>query len=104
MNRGIRDTLRDEPERFMAYNNGLSITVDELITVVLPDGRPAIKSMRGLQVVNGGQTTASIHRAKKQDGVDVSSVFRSSKSYDVLQERLWTNWFRGFPGTPTRKT
>ena len=88
VNRGIRDTLRNEPERFMAYNNGLSITVDELTTVVLPDGRPAIKSARGLQVVNGGQTTASIHRAKKQDGVDISSVFVPAKITTVTGETL----------------
>ena len=88
VNRGIRDTLRDEPERFMAYNNGLSITVDELATVVLPDGRPAIKSARGLQVVNGGQTTVSIHRAKKQDGVDISSVFLPVKITTVAGETL----------------
>lgn len=88
VNRGIRDTLRDEPERFMAYNNGLSITVDELTTVVLPDGRPAIKSARGLQVVNGGQTTASIHRAKKHDGIDILSVFVPAKVTSVAGETL----------------
>ena len=88
VNRGMRDTLRDEPDRFMAYNNGLSITVDELTTIVLPDGRPAIKSARGLQVVNGGQTTASIHRAKKQDGVDISSVFVPAKITTVAGETL----------------
>ena len=88
VNRGIRDTLRDEPERFMAYNNGISITVDELTTIVLPDGRPAIKSACGLQVVNGGQTTASIHRAKKQDGADISSVFVPAKITTVAGEAL----------------
>ncbi len=88
VNRGIRDTLRDEPERFLAYNNGLSITVDELTTIVLPDGRPAIKSVSGLQVVNGGQTTASIHRSKKQDGVDISSVFVPAKITTVVGETL----------------
>ena len=88
VNRGIRDTLRDEPDRFMAYNNGISITVDEVTTIVLPDGRPAIKSARGLQVVNGGQTTASIHRAKKQDGVDISSVFVPAKITTVVGETL----------------
>ena len=36
VNRGIRDTLRDEPERFMAYNNGLSMTVDELTNCRAP--------------------------------------------------------------------
>ena len=88
VNRGIRDTLRDEPDRFMAYNNGISITVDEVTTIVLPDGRPAIKSARGLQVVNGGQTTASIHRAKKQDGVDISSVFVPAKITTGVGETL----------------
>ena len=88
VNRGIRDTLRNEPERFMAYNNGISITVDELTTIVLPDGRPAIKSVRGLQVVNGGQTTVSIHRAKKQDGADISSVFVPAKITTVVGETL----------------
>ncbi|MYC67262.1 MAG: AIPR family protein [Acidobacteriia bacterium] len=88
VNRGIRDTLRDEPERFMAYNNGISITVDELMTVVLPDGRPAIKSVRGLQVVNGGQTTVSVHRAKKHDGADMSSVFVPAKITRVTGETL----------------
>ena len=88
VNRGIRDTLRNEPERFMAYNNGISITVDELKTIVLPDGRPAIKSARGLQVVNGGQTTVSIHCAKKQDGADISSVFVPAKITTVVGETL----------------
>ena len=88
VNRGIRDTLRIEPSRFMAYNNGLSLTVDELATIVLPDGRPAIKSARGLQVVNGAQTTASIHRAKKQDGADISAVFLPAKITKVAPEAL----------------
>ena len=88
VNRGIRDTLREEPDRFMAYNNGISITVDELTTIILPDGRPAIKSVRGLQVVNGGQTTASIHRARKQDGADISSVFVPAKITIVEADKL----------------
>lgn len=27
VNRGIRDSLRNEPERFLAYNNGIVVTV-----------------------------------------------------------------------------
>ena len=88
VNRGIRDTLREEPNRFMAYNNGLSITVDDLTTVVHPDGRQAISSARGFQIVNGGQTTASIHRAKKMDGVDISSVFVPAKITKVTGDTL----------------
>lgn len=79
VNSGIRRTLKDEADRFMAYNNGIVVTVDHLETVTLPDGRPAISKLRGLQIVNGGQTTASIHRAKKVDRADLSTVFVPAK-------------------------
>jgi hypothetical protein len=77
--RGIRDTLRKEPARFMAYNNGISVTAQTVELQPLPDGRPSITRIRGLQIVNGGQTTASIHRARKTDKVDLSDVFVPTK-------------------------
>ena len=79
INKGIRTTLKEEPDRFMAYNNGIVVTADEMETSKLPDGQPAIKRMKGLQIVNGGQTTASIHRARKVDKTDISSVFVPAK-------------------------
>lgn len=78
VNRGIRDTLRDEPYHFMAYNNGISVTVDEVRTQVAKDGL-TITGFRGLQIVNGGQTTASIHRARKRDRLDLSRVHVAAK-------------------------
>jgi hypothetical protein len=78
VNRGIRDTLRDEPHHFMAYNNGISITVDGISTVAGPAGL-TITGFRGLQIVNGGQTTASIHRARKKDRLDLSRVHIAAK-------------------------
>ena len=87
VNRGIRDTIRDEPDRFLAYNNGLTATVDE-IEVGNHHGQACIKRLRGLQIVNGGQTTASIHRAKKQDKVDISRVAIAVKITRVEEDRL----------------
>jgi hypothetical protein len=78
VNRGIRDTLRDEPQHFMAYNNGISVTVDEITTGQI-NGRPVITGFKGLQIVNGGQTTASIHRARKRDRLDLSHVHVPAK-------------------------
>jgi hypothetical protein len=78
VNRGIRDTLRDEPHRFMAYNNGISVTVDGISTALSSEGL-TITAFRGLQVVNGGQTTASIHRARKRDRLDLSRVHVAAK-------------------------
>lgn len=88
VNRGIRDTLRNEPARFMAYNNGISITAQAVELEPLSDGRPAITRIKGLQIVNGGQTTASIHRAGKTDKVDLSKVFVPAKISVVPLEVL----------------
>jgi len=75
VNKGIRDTLREAPERFMAYNNGIVVIADEVRLGKTEDGTPAISWMKGMQVVNGGQTTASIYFTKKKNPeVDLSRV------------------------------
>jgi hypothetical protein len=75
VNKGIRDTLRDEPEKFMAYNNGIVIVADEIRLERAADGSPGIAELRGMQVVNGGQTTASIYFSKKKNPeIDLSKV------------------------------
>lgn len=66
VNRGIRDTLRDEPERFMAYNNGIVVVADEAHLGRTEDGGPGLVWLKGMQIVNGGQTTASIYFSKKK--------------------------------------
>ncbi len=87
VNKGIRDTLRDEPGRFLAYNNGLAATADE-IEVGTWAGETVIHRIRGLQVVNGGQTLASIHRARKVDRMDVGEVAVAMKLTRVEPARL----------------
>lgn len=62
VNRGIRDTIKDEPEMFFSYNNGLSATADE-VEVVRSENGMQIVTATNLQIVNGGQTTASLHAA-----------------------------------------
>jgi hypothetical protein len=73
VNKGIRQTLRTEPEMFFAFNNGLTVTVSELTTNVHAMGHTEIISVRGLQIVNGGQTTASLFWGRKA-GIDLSKV------------------------------
>ena len=75
INKGIRDSLKNEPDMFMAYNNGIS-TIAESIEIdedASSDRFVVIKSITGWQIVNGGQTTASIYNAYKGK-VDLSSV------------------------------
>ena len=76
VNKGIQSTLRDEPDRFLAYNNGLTTTA--ISVEHMPGaGETRIRSIRGWQIVNGGQTTASIShflRQSKDRSVDGVSV------------------------------
>ncbi len=88
VNRGIRDTIRNEPEKFLAYNNGISMTAEAVETTVLPNGQPAVSAIRGLQIVNGGQTSTSVHRAAKHDGADLDAVFVQAKLTVVSPELL----------------
>ncbi|MCQ8182294.1 AIPR family protein [Methylomonas sp. SURF-1] len=75
VNKGIRDTLRDDPERFMAYNNGIVIVADDAHIGRAADGGPGILWLKGMQIVNGGQTTASIYFTKKKSpDIDLRQV------------------------------
>lgn len=81
VNKGIRDTLRDEPDMFLAYNNGISVTAESVEISRDENGKPSIRSIRDMQIVNGGQTTASIFNAHndKKINVDLSKVFVQMK-------------------------
>ncbi|XLZ69057.1 AIPR family protein [Massilia sp. SR12] len=87
VNAGIQGTLRSAPGRFMAYNNGIVLIVDEMRLGEVVGGAPGIAWLRGLQVVNGGQTTASIYFAKKKfPDTDLSRV-RVPAKIIVMKER-----------------
>jgi len=66
VNKGIRDTLQRSPERFMAYNNGIVLVADEVRLGRSDNGSPGILWLKGMQIVNGGQTTASLYFTKKK--------------------------------------
>jgi hypothetical protein len=79
VNKGILETLQKNPQDFMAYNNGITVVAEEIVFGKLTDGTRGILELRGMQVVNGGQTTASIHRAAKDFAADLSRVFIQGK-------------------------
>lgn len=66
INKGIRESLRHEPERFMAYNNGIVLVADDIGISRTADGSPGIHWLMGMQIVNGGQTTASLYFTKRR--------------------------------------
>lgn len=74
VNKGIRKTLREEPDMFFSYNNGISTTASE-IEVKDIDGTLYITRLCDWQIVNGGQTTASISASLNDRNVELSKVF-----------------------------
>jgi hypothetical protein len=81
-NKGIRDTLRDPFQRkmFVAYNNGISTVAHEgeIEKIENKANLYKIKRLSGWQIVNGGQTTASIHQAYKE-GIPLKDVYVQAK-------------------------
>ncbi len=88
VNRGIIDTVRNTPDMFFAYNNGLTATASNIAMEQLPDGSLGIRSFTNLQIVNGGQTTASILYAKDQTKADLSGVFVQMKLSVIDPEKV----------------
>jgi AIPR protein/Abortive infection phage resistance protein N-terminal domain len=83
VNKGIRETIKDEPGMFGAYNNGLSIVVNGVQGSEAAGGRFRITSTDDFQVVNGGQTTGSIYRAAVKDKFNVSAVYVPVKITEI---------------------
>ena len=74
VNKGIRKTLREEPDMFFSYNNGISTTASE-IEVKDIDGMLYITRLYDWQIVNGGQTTASISASLNDREVELNRVY-----------------------------
>ncbi|WOZ80253.1 AIPR family protein [Segatella hominis] len=88
-NKGIFETLKECPHRFLAYNNGLTATAKEVLTEYNEDKKTGVlKYIENFQILNGGQTTASIYYAKKENpSVDLSEVYVQMKLV-VLQDNI----------------
>lgn len=76
INKGIRETIKTEPHMFFAYNNGLAATADH---IELDESGHFISRINNLQIVNGGQTTASIYYTQKKDKADISRIYVQMK-------------------------
>jgi hypothetical protein len=94
-NKGILKTLREESHMFLAYNNGITATAEDIdvsptikttdISQNEDDGRiksnnyikyGILEDIKDFQIVNGGQTTASLFFAKKSDkNISLSGVY-----------------------------
>jgi hypothetical protein len=79
------NTINNEPEMFFSYNNGLCATAENVET----DGDDTkLLKVKNLQIVNGGQTTASIFTAQKKDKADLDKVYVQVKLSVIEPEHV----------------
>lgn len=78
VNKGIRATILNEPDMFFAYNNGITATAQ---TVETQGGENGLEVTRlvDLQIVNGGQTTASLFHTRRKDKIRLDEIFVQMK-------------------------
>lgn len=86
VNKSIRDTILHNPEMFFAFNNGIAATA-VAVEVENSTYGPRLLRATDLQIVNGGQTTASLAFSKRKDGADLSGIFVQMK-LSVISEEL----------------
>lgn len=80
VNKGIRTTALSKPEMFLAYNNGITATATA-VSVESSVGAPVLRGIHNLQIVNGGQTTASLYNLRRDASLkpDLSDIFVQMK-------------------------
>ena len=86
VNQGIRDTIRDEPTLFCAYNNGITVYSNSVKLIELPCGHLAIASVSDFQIVNGGQTTASLYHTRDKYKADLSEIAVQMKLFVINED------------------
>jgi len=78
INKAIRKTVGLEPTMFFAYNNGIAATASAA-TVVNGSNGLHLTKVTDLQIVNGGQTTASLAAALSEKDAGLPQTFVQMK-------------------------
>jgi hypothetical protein len=87
VNKGIRDTIVNDPDMFCAYNNGITVFAREIKLVPIDGGQlNGISSAVDFQIVNGGQTIASLYHANKRYKADLSKISVQMKLISILKQ------------------
>ncbi len=74
VNQGIRNTIRSEPEMFCAYNNGITVYAQSVELLDCDGQQLCIQKVHDFQIVNGGQTIASLHHTREKYKADLSGI------------------------------
>lgn len=78
VNKKIRATILNSPKMFFAFNNGISATAMDVLIEDTDHGK-FIVFARDFQIINGGQTTASISNARYKDKAILDDIYVQMK-------------------------
>lgn len=79
INKGIRGTILNARDKFFTYNNGISATAKNIECLYIEGEGLLITKLRGLQIINGGQTTASLASTRIKDKASLKNIFVQMK-------------------------
>lgn len=79
VNKGIRGTILNERNKFFTYNNGISTTAKSIECKNIQGLGNCIVKFNDLQIINGGQTTASLASARIRDGAALDHIYVQMK-------------------------
>ncbi|PGC94862.1 AIPR family protein [Bacillus toyonensis] len=82
VNKKIRHTIINTPKMFFAFNNGVSSTAANVKVESRPEGK-FITYVKDFQIINGGQTTASLSNARHRDKADLSDITLQMKLTEI---------------------
>lgn len=82
VNKKIRETILKCPSMFFAYNNGVSATAMDVEVITTETGK-YIVSARDFQIINGGQTTASLSNTRHKDKADLRGIYVQMKLTEI---------------------
>ena len=90
VNKKIRETIVNEPQMFFAFNNGISVTAKN-VQIENVEGRNYLVAARDFQIINGGQTTASLYNARRNNQADLSPVYVQMKLTEIDENKVTTD-------------
>ena len=79
VNKGIRGTIINEKDKFFTYNNGISTIAKSIKTEYKEKKGLYITKFEDFQIINGGQTTASLESANIKDKASLDNIFVQMK-------------------------
>lgn len=79
VNKGIRGTILNEKDKFFTYNNGISTIAKSIETKYKANKGLYITKFEDFQIINGGQTTASLASANIKDKASLDNIFVQMK-------------------------